>query len=152
MPRGKKKVDASTEKQAAVAAPEAKAGTTAKGRGKNLSKTDAVRRALAKLGKKAMPKAIHDFVLTEFGMDINLSHVSNIKSTLKSNKGKAKKAMVHDGTPTAHAEKTEVKAVAHAGNGMKGVGIDLSDLQAVKALAQRIGTGNLHALIDLLAK
>src|SRR5579884_2175963 len=55
-----------------------------------MSKTDAVRQALSKLGKKATPTAIHDHVLNEFGIEIGLGHISNIKSTLKSKKGKRK--------------------------------------------------------------
>ncbi len=112
----------------------------AEARKESVSKTDAVKQALAKLGKKAKPAAIHDFVASEFGLEIGLGHISNIKSTLKKTRKRT-------------AKPEPVAAVTHAnGKPARETGVSLADIEATKQLAERVGVKQLHALIDLVAK
>jgi hypothetical protein len=113
-----------------------------------ISKTDAVKDALAKLGKKAKPGAISEYVKSEYGLEISLSHVSNIKSTLKRSPKKRRGRPALNGQHEARSE----EAALPPRNAKKVAGIDLDDVQAAKALTRRLGASTLHTLVDLLAQ
>lgn len=121
-----------------------------------MSKAAAVRKAMAKLGRKAKPKVIQDFVKSEFGIEMSVNHVSNIKSTLR-NKRRAKQGAAKEPKAEEMAATHSTNGSAHAGNGQavargrKGTGIDVDDIAAVKKLAQSVGAQNLHMLIDIVA-
>jgi hypothetical protein len=114
-----------------------------------ISKQDAVRRALATLGKQASAKDIQTHVKDTFGFDMTIAHIYNAKSNLlaKAKKAKAKKAP----TPEAAVAVASVKP-APAPVAAKKPGISLEDIQAVKALVGRVGGEQLQKLIDLLAR
>ncbi len=106
------------------------------------SKTQMVRQALSKLGRKAKPVAIRAYVLREFGIVMSLNHISNIKSGLSKRKGKPgpqPRAEAENGHPAPH------------GGGSSGR-VSFADIEAAKELAQRVGVAKLHALIDLVAR
>ncbi len=142
--------------QAPVAAPEAEAQTPAKDEKQDVSKTDAVKQALTKLGNRAKPKAIQAYVKDTFGLEMSASYVSNIKSTLGKKKGKGKrgrpkKAAPMNGKPTvAEVREPRVKPAARKGMGLADIALD--DIQTVKDLAKRLGIKSLKALVDLVAK
>jgi hypothetical protein len=54
----------------------------AKARNASVSKTEAVRQALSRLGNDASPTDIQSFVKRSFHMDMSTSHVSNCKSMI----------------------------------------------------------------------
>lgn len=138
MPRGKKKV----QEQTATSADK-----PVNGAGKALSKTDAVKQALATLGKKAKLAEIRDYAKSQYGLDISISHISKLKSPLKKQKKKKAEAEVaaSNGQPEA-----EIATLTKAPAKVK-AGIALADIEAAKELTQRVGAANLHALIGLFS-
>jgi hypothetical protein len=98
-------------------------------RQKGLSKTDALQQVLDKLGLQAKPSQVRNFVKKQFGLEISLSHVSNIRSGLT----------------------RRVPAASRNGQARGENGISLEDILAVKSLVQRIGAENLHALVNLVS-
>jgi len=130
-----------------------KAGTTAKAATAGVTKQEAVRRAVAALGKTASAKDIQKHVKETFGFDMTIPHVYNAKSNiLAKGKKKAKKPKVKQpaGAEPAAAAKPQVQpaSVARQPAGS----IRLEDLEAVKGLLGRVGADNLKALADLLAR
>src|SRR5579884_298178 len=119
--------------------------TGQEGHGKaEMTKTEAVRRALRARGGDAKPKEIQDFVAREFGIDISVNHVSNIKSGLSKKKGKSRRKN--------SVETTVATTPVASGNGRHRGAVTLTDIEAAKQLAQRVGVRQLHALIDLVAR
>jgi hypothetical protein len=105
--------------------PRGKKAATQETATKTISKTKAVKQALAKLGQKAKPAAISEFAKTEFGLEISIGHVSNIKSTLKKANGKGHVAALNG----AHAATKErsTSAAASATNGKNHGHIAIAD-------------------------
>ncbi len=115
-----------------------------------VTKTAAVKDALANLGRSAMPSAIQEYVANKFGLEMSLNHISNIKSGEKPKRKRGrprKEKPAAAAAPAAPAASVAVKS----GNGKMG-GIHLEDIEAAKHLVQKVGSSNLHALIDLVAK
>lgn len=105
-------------------------------RSADMSKLEAVRRAQAKLGKKAKPMEIQEFVKSNFKIDMTTSMISSYKTFLKSKRsGGAQKAKV--GRPKASAG---------------AVTISVDDIRAVKELADRIGAQKIKELAEVLSK
>jgi hypothetical protein len=128
-------------------------GTTAQAATSGITKQEAVRRALAALGKNATGKDVQKYVKETFGFDMTIEHIYNAKSNVLG-KGK-KKAMKPAGKqppapePTAAAKPLVQQApVARQPAG----GISLEDIEAVKGLLGRIGADNLKVLAELLAR
>ena len=103
-----------------------------------ISKVDAVRKALAALGKEGMPGNIQEYVKKTFGLDMTLGHISNCKSELMRKKSKKAAKMKAVSAEPASAQATGGKAVS------------LQDVATLKGLVGRVGQGNLKSLIDLL--
>ncbi len=111
-----------------------------------ISKVDAVRKALAALGKEGMPGKIQEYVKKTFGIDMTIGHISNCKSELM--RKKTKKAAAPKAVAAAPVLAPAVHAKAPTTSGGKGV--SLQDVATVKGLVGRVGQGNLKSLIDLL--
>ena len=107
---------------------------------KKLTKMEAVRRALAKMGRKAKPSALQPYIKTTFGIEMTTDHISTYKGNIL-NKKKAKKS----------AAPSAPRAAAPAPRASGG-SILLEDVLTAKALLDRIGAERLHILIDGLAK
>jgi hypothetical protein len=139
-----------------AAAPGTAAG--APGGKDGMNKMEAVKQALAKLGKNAMPVDIQGYVKKEFGIDMTTDHVSNYKGKLLRGKGKgrtkAKPAAAKASTPKPAAKKPAAKKPAPKAAAPKAIpsGISLRDIESVKGLVGRVGTAQLRSLVDLLAK
>jgi hypothetical protein len=117
-------------------------GTAAAGRG--ITKQDAVRRALATLGKQATAKDIQKHVKDTFNLDMTIDHIYTAKSSvLAKGKKKTKKASVTQ----AAAEKPPAPVVRPPA-----AGIRLEDIEAVKGLLRRVGADSLKTLVNLLAR
>jgi hypothetical protein len=109
-----------------------------------ISKMEAVRQALAALGKDAGPAEILPFIKEKFGVVMSTDMAYNYKSTaLKKKRGKKR------------GPKPGRKAAAAAtapSNGRTTEGISLDDIQAVKALADKLGADKVWRLAQVLAK
>jgi hypothetical protein len=103
---------------------------------KALTKREAVRRAIADLGRDAMPLQLQGHIRSKFGIEMSPDHISVEKrKTLLKEAG--------EGKPAAAAKP------APQGNGEA---IDLADIEAVKDLVERVGADSLKKLIDVLAR
>jgi hypothetical protein len=125
-----------------------------KGKGNGLSKKDAVRQALQKLGKNAKPAQLRPYIKATFGLDMTPEHITTAKGEILRGKGKSpgkrKQAPAKPAVSAAPASTTSGKA--QPGNGNAGGGIRLQDVAAVKDLVGRVGPDSLRTLIDLLAR
>lgn len=140
---------------------ESKKGGAATG---SISKMDAVRAALTRLGGEAKLPQIQGFVRDQFGLELKLDLIKNYKSSVlkewregKGPGGKApalgsaaKQTTGPKATPPAKQGAAAKPAAEARGNGQSG--ISLSDIQAIKELTQRYGVENLHRLLDLLGR
>jgi hypothetical protein len=110
-----------------------------------ITKIEAVRRALSKLGKDASRPDIQKFVKDNYGHQMTLDHISNCKGELRKRKGPAKTAVAHH--PAAakpETKKPTTRPQAH--------GISLTDIETVKGLVGRVGANSLKKLIDVMAR
>jgi hypothetical protein len=119
-----------------------------------ITKIEAVRQALSKLGKAASRPAIQKFIKNNYRLDITPDHISNCKAELRKRKGPAKKAVSQQPAKTAMSQqpaaaKPEPKKPA---SGAKGHAIGLEDIETVKDLVERVGAGSLRKLIDVMAR
>jgi hypothetical protein len=110
-----------------------------------LTKIEAVKRALSKLGRDASRPDIQKFVKGNYGLQITLDHISTCKGELRKRKGPAKTAVAQQPA----AAKPEPKKQA---SGPKANGISLDDIETVKDLVERVGAGSLRKLIDVMAR
>jgi hypothetical protein len=104
------------------------------------NKAEAIRRALAKLGKKAMPGEIQDFIKTNFGVEMPTKVISVYKSKFTKKKGKpGRKPKVVGAT----AEATPKPAAQG--------GVTFKDLRTVKEISDRLGPARMRELVELMA-
>jgi hypothetical protein len=102
------------------------------------SKAEAVRRALAKLGKQARPAEIRDFVKSNFGIEMAATLISVYKSKLTKTKGKPGR------NPKA------VRAPAGAAPNPSEGGVTFKDLRLMKDITNRIGPARMKELVELM--
>jgi hypothetical protein len=107
-----------------------------------ISKMEAVRRAIATLGKEAKPNDVLGHLKSEFGIDISYDVASTYKSAVLK-KMKGKKRGPKPGKKPA--------AIATA-NGHAAGSISIEDITAVKSLADRLGAEKVWQLAKVLAK
>jgi hypothetical protein len=130
------------------------------GKAGTLTKMDAVRQALAKLGRQAKPLQLQTFVKQHFGIEMTADHAKTCKAKALKERGRgkakaakakpaARKPAAPKAAPRVHAAPAAPKAKAPAK--ANGSGVSLHDVEAVKGLIGRVGAGQLRALIDLLA-
>jgi hypothetical protein len=104
--------------------------------GPTMTKTEAVKRALAELGQDAKPLELQKHIKTQFGIHMEPQHISNYKSTLK---GAGKSALIRKPV-------RKLAPAAPAG------GISLDDIRAVKQVIDKIGADKVRQLAEVLAK
>ncbi len=106
------------------------------------SKTEAVKRALRRLGWDAMPLEIAEWVWKKYGMEMDKSHVSTVKSTIlrqmREERGR------EPATPAP--EPVQEEEPMHAGDTET---LSIAELLTVKELVRRIGADRLSELADL---
>jgi hypothetical protein len=135
-------------KTASSASPGGEAG------GAPLTKMDAVRQALATLGKDAKPIQLQGHIRKEFGIEMSTDHISTYKGNILRKKG----GKGRRGGKKAAAKPSEAPAAAPAalvpkvGGRGANVAVSMGDLQALKDLVQRVGANNLRSLIDLMGR
>lgn len=104
-----------------------------------ISKADAVRAALAKLGRNAKPAPIQKFVADGYGIDMKLNAISAYKTMLKKSKKRR-------GRPAAAARSASTTPARNLSTG-----VSLADVRAVKQLADRLGARTLFELAQVLS-
>jgi hypothetical protein len=132
-------------------------GTAGAAGGSKLTKMEAVRRAVAQLGKDAKGAEVHAWVKDHLGVEMTIAHVHNCMSEIRKRARKkraarqaARKAAAAAvaSTPAAQPRPASPPRPAAGGSG----GISLEDIEAAKGLLERVGADRLRALIDLLAR
>jgi hypothetical protein len=111
-----------------------------------VTKQEAVRRALAELGRDAKPTVIKGWVKERYAIEMGTDHISTAKGQILREAGKKRK-------PAAAV--TQLSAAQNsAGKRQQGStnGISLDDVAAVKALVGRVGADSLKQLVDVLAR
>ena len=102
------------------------------------NKAEAVRRALAKLGNKAMPAEIQSFIKSNFGVKMTTPLISVYKSKLAKTKGRpGRKPQAVQGTTGAAPKPSE------------GI-VTFKDLRALKEITNRIGPARMRELVGLM--
>ena len=102
------------------------------------NKAEAIRRALAKLGNRAMPAQIQSFIKSNFGVEMTTPLISVYKSKLTKTKGKPGRK------PKAVQGTAEAMPQTAAG------GVTFKDLRAVKDITNRIGPARMRELVTLM--
>jgi hypothetical protein len=104
------------------------------------NKAEAVRRALAKLGRKALPAEIQGFVKAHLGVEMTTQLISVYKSKLTKKKGKPGRK------PKAVRATAEAapRPAAHDG-------VSFQDLRTVKEIGDRLGRARMRELVELMA-
>ena len=126
-----------------------------------ITKQEAVRRALKAMGRAATPSQMQPYIKENFGIDMSTDHISTSKSTVlhKKKGGKGAKKPAAQGAAATEGEAKEgvgrkvvVQHKPAAPRGGKEAGIPLADILYVKRLVGRLGPEQLHTLIDAFAK
>jgi hypothetical protein len=114
-----------------------------------ITKKEAVRQALGKLGKDASRPGIQKFVKDTYGLQMTLDHISNCKGELKRKKRPSKTVVTKQSVASDQEPKKPASAPARESESN---GISLEDIEAVKDLVERVGAGSLRKLIDVMAR
>ena len=124
-------------KQTGASAHKAPAGN-GQAQEKLTNKAEAIRRALAKLGNKAMPAEIQSFIKSNFGVRMTTPLISVYKSKLNKTKGKPGRKPKAVLTPAGVAPK------------LAEGGVTFKDLRAVKDITNRLGPARMRELVGLM--
>ena len=103
------------------------------------NKAEAIRRALAKLGNRAMPLEIQDFIKTNFDVEMATKVISVYKSLLTRKKGKRGRKPKAAGAVSEAAP----KPAAHGG-------VTFKDMRLVKEIRSRLGPARMRELVELM--
>ncbi len=139
MPRTKKQADAPRAGNGTPESNHTEAGGNGR-EGGRVNKMEIVRKALAKLGNDAKPKAMHDYILKTYQVEIGTDIISNYKGLIL-RKAAGESRLTPSPEPAAPPS-----AKKEAANG----GISIEDVRAVKELADRIGAEKVRALMEVL--
>jgi hypothetical protein len=104
------------------------------------NKAEAIRRALAKLGNKAPPAEIQEFIKTHFGVEMTTKVISVYKSKLAKKQGKPGRKPKEAGAVGEAAP----KPAAHGG-------VSFKDMWLVKEISDRLGPARMRELVALMA-
>ena len=126
-----------------------------------ITKQEAVRRALKAMGRVATPSQMQPYIKEKFNIEMSTDHISTSKGIIlhpkkKGGKG-AKKPAAQGAEPTegdgkeASGRKAVVQQKTAVPRGGKDAGIPLDDILYVKGLVGRFGPEQLHTLIDAFA-
>ena len=121
-----------------------------------ITKQEAVRRALAHFGNDARPAQMKGWIKDELGIEMGADHISTAKGSSLRAAAKGRPAKKKPGRAPSAAQKAGPALApqtgpALGGRGEKAPGIPLADILYVKGLVGRFGAGQLHTLIDAFA-
>ena len=127
-----------------------------------ITKQEAVRRALKAMGRAATPSQMQPYIKEKFNIEMSTDHISTSKGIIlhpKKKGGNGAKKPAAQGAAATEGEAKEGagrKAVVQhkpaAPRGGKEAGIPLEDILYVKGLVGRLGPDQLHRLIDAFAR
>ena len=104
------------------------------------NKAEAIRRALAKLGNKAMPTEIQGYIKTNFSVEMTTQAISVYKYKQVKKKGKpGRKPKVVGATDEPAPERAMHEAVT------------FKDMRLVKEISDRLGPTRMRELVALVA-
>jgi hypothetical protein len=106
---------------------------------KKITKMEAMRQTVAKLGKDASAKDIQDHLKKEHGVEMSIEMVYTYKGNALKQLGGRKKGRRKRGKPT------KVASAATGGNG-----ITYGDIEAVKAIVDKLGARKVLELAKVL--
>ena len=113
----------------------------------DITKVEAVRRALKALGNDAPPSRLQPYIKQTFGLDMTPAHVTTCKGGIL-RKGKKKPGPKPKVQPEPLVRQSAPSPAKPAAKN----GITLEDIQSVKVLIGRVGPDQLRGLIDLLSR
>jgi hypothetical protein len=152
------KREADKGKPAAATKPPVQASVARKAPAGGMTKQEAVRHALADLGRDAKPAQLHGHIKDKFGIDMTTDHISTAKGIILKQEARQAKPAAQRPTakPPAQASaasktKPEKPAPKKAATPQSN-GIGLEDIEAAKGLVERVGADSLRKLIDVLAR
>ena len=119
--------------------------TTASPQKPEISMMEAIRRALTKLGAEAKPQDIQPFIKSKFGIEMEPTLISNYKSSILKKSARQSAVIRSLSTPLAPAS-TLAAAPGDAD------GFSLDEIQAVKAVVEKVGAEKVQQLAKVLAK
>jgi hypothetical protein len=127
-----------------------------------ITKMEAVRRALKEMGRDAIPTQMQPYIKQHFGIEMSTGHISTYKGDiLRKKKGGKKKggrkpaaqgAAPEEGGRKEEAGRKVVVQQKPAARSGKEAGIPLDDILYVKGLVGRFGPDQLHTLIEAFAR
>jgi hypothetical protein len=118
-----------------------------------ITKKEAVRRALAHFGKDGKPAQMQGWIKEQFGIEMSTDHISTAKGQILRKKGgKAKKSAAKKSAPKPPVQPAAASTSPAKASGGRASGIALEDILAVKELVGRLGARPLHTLIDAFSK
>jgi hypothetical protein len=116
--------------------------------GSPMTKTDAVRRVMAKLGREAKPLEIQKHLKADFNIDMTTDQISSTKADVLRKRKAKKKAPAKAAAKPAPAAARAKPAPAQPAK----PSVLLEDVLAVRDLVDRVGAAHLRTLIDTLAR
>lgn len=116
-----------------------------------ISKTDAVRQAMAKLGANAERAALHQFIKEQLKVEITPGEVSRIRGKLNRRTKKATNKPATAAPKPAASPAGSVAQAMIAPKGKEKSAISLTDIATAKDLLTRSSAADLKQLLDLLA-
>jgi hypothetical protein len=125
------------------------------GQATQVSKMDAIRRAVRELGPAATGDKIQAFAKERFGLDLSRKYITDSRSKIRT-RAKRKKSKPAAPRPAAAREATVRTQVLPAparpaAKPDKGQGtVLIADLVSLQSLVQRVGSARLRALLDVL--
>jgi len=135
-------------------------GSPQAGPGAGITKLEAVRRALTKLGNTTTPTIIQGYVKKHYGIEMSKDHISNAKGQVLGRRAARKPAPAQPAVAQPAAPKVKAKKSAPGPQGMSvaaappasSKSISGKDIETVEELVRRVGADLLRKVIDLVAK
>jgi hypothetical protein len=117
-----------------------------------ITKYEAVRRALAKLGKDAKPLAIQSYVKEHFNIEMTPGHAKTNKGKILREAAAKKSGKKAEAAPPAAKTSPAAPAPTQAGKASNGKKtIELEDILTLRKLVDRVGPAHLQTLIDVMS-
>jgi hypothetical protein len=117
--------------------------------GKTITKTDAVRQALAELGRDAKPTQIREWINETFQIDVEPNSISALKTMMNKQKPLGRK-----GHLSKKVKKSSVSRVSsvRAVTASVSAGFTLAEIHSVKQVIDQIGADKVQKLATVLAE
>jgi hypothetical protein len=115
-----------------------------------MTKIEALRQAVKKLGKDATSLEFQGYLKKRFGLEMTREHITKYRGDLRREQSGRKNSQARP-APAARADASRSPSTSPKQSTGKD-GIPLEDIQAVKILVGRVGADDLRKLIDVLGR